>query len=85
MHPKQKEVYDILKKSDKEMTLEEIYKECDFGYYHNWKKHLGNIMSTAVKSGRVERVKRGVFKVKKQRDSRNSLKNTKLAAKEPYN
>lgn len=46
-------------------TLEEIYENVPFGYYHNWRKHLGAMMSRMVKSKKVRRVNRGVFAVYK--------------------
>ena len=49
-------------------TLEEIYENVPFGYYHNWRKHLGAMMSRMVKSKKVTRVKRGVFKALTKED-----------------
>lgn len=45
-------------------SLEEIYNNVSFSYYCNYKKHLGDVLSRMVKSNIVERVKKGVFKVK---------------------
>lgn len=42
-----------------------IYKNVSFGYYHNWEKHLGQLLSKMVKNGLVERVKPGVFRHKR--------------------
>jgi hypothetical protein len=47
----------------KTATLLQIYTHMDFGYYHNWKKHLGALMSRMVKNGTVVRVKKGEFKI----------------------
>lgn len=44
-------------------TLEEIYQNVSFGYYHNAHKHLGSVLSNMVKNGKIERIKKGVFKV----------------------
>lgn len=46
-------------------TLEEIYINVHFGYYANWQKHMGAILSRMVKSGKVERVKPGLFRIAK--------------------
>lgn len=45
--------------------LNDIYKNVSFGYYHNYKKHLGVLMARLVKNGRVERIKPGVYKINK--------------------
>jgi hypothetical protein len=43
-------------------TLDEIYANVSFSYYCNEKKHLGALLSRLVKSKKIERVKKGVFK-----------------------
>ena len=43
-------------------TIDEIYANVSFSYYCNYKKHLGALLSRLVKSGKIERVKNGVFK-----------------------
>lgn len=43
-------------------TLDDIYDNVSFYYYANHKKHLGAIMSRMVKSGKVERIKKGLFR-----------------------
>lgn len=43
-------------------TLDEIYANVSFYYYANEKKHLGEILSRMVKSGKIERVKKGIFR-----------------------
>lgn len=43
-------------------TIDEIYKNVSFGYYHNASKHLSTILSGMVKNGTIERVKPGTFK-----------------------
>ena len=43
-------------------SLKEIYSNTPIYYYCNELKHLGALMSRMVKSGKVSRVKRGVFK-----------------------
>jgi len=43
-------------------TIDEIYANVSFSYFCNANKHLGEILSRMVKSGKIERVKKGVFK-----------------------
>ena len=43
-------------------TLKDIYNNVKFGYYHNWNKHLGELLSRMVKRGFIERVKKGTFR-----------------------
>lgn len=43
-------------------TLDEIYANTSIWYYANEKKHLGEILSRMVKSGKIERVKKGIFR-----------------------
>jgi len=43
-------------------TIEEIYKNVTFSYYCNANKHLGEILSRMVKDGKIERVKKGLYK-----------------------
>lgn len=45
-------------------TLEEIYRNVSFTYYANHAKYMGEILSRMVKSGQIERVKKGVFRTK---------------------
>jgi DeoR/GlpR family transcriptional regulator of sugar metabolism len=59
---RQDKILQIVAKHDT-ASLETIYNECDWSYYHNWAKHLGAILSTMVKNGKLNRVKRGVFKL----------------------
>lgn len=58
---KQKEVLDFLSKVPN-ATLNDIYTNVSFGYYCNEMKHLGDMMSRLVNSGKVERIKKGTFK-----------------------
>jgi hypothetical protein len=60
--PHQREVLMYLSTVDT-ATLTNIYENVNFGYYCNWKKHLGDVMSSLVNNGRVVRVKKGVFKI----------------------
>ncbi len=47
-----------------ESTKADLYEHCA-GYYHqNGKFHFGNILSNMVDKGMIERVKKGVFKIK---------------------
>lgn len=43
-------------------TIDEIYANVPFSYYCNANKHLGTILSRMVKLGKIERVKKGVFR-----------------------
>ena len=45
-------------------TIADIVSNMPFGYFHNSNKYIGEIMSRMVKNGSVERVSRGVFKIK---------------------
>ena len=45
-------------------TLEEIYEAVEFSYYTKWRKYLGFVLQRSVKSGLIERVKRGVYKIR---------------------
>lgn len=46
-----------------EASTMEIYNNVPFGYYCNANKHMGNILSTMVDKGTIERVKPGVFRL----------------------
>lgn len=46
-------------------TLEEVYDNVSFGYFYNWRKHLGVLIARLIKAGKVERIKPGVFKIKR--------------------
>lgn len=52
--------------SVKEANISEIYKNVSFNYYCNANKHLGAVLSNLVKTRKIERVKNGVFKIKKK-------------------
>ena len=43
-------------------TIDEIYANVSFSYYCNANKHLGEILSRMVKSGKIERIKKGLFR-----------------------
>lgn len=58
---KQKEILKYLATVEK-ATLSEIYDAVPFGYYCNGHKHLGDMLARMVKSRKIERVKKGVFK-----------------------
>lgn len=58
---KQKEILKYLSTVEK-ATLTEIYKAVPFGYYYNGHKHLGDMLARMVKSRKIERIKKGVFK-----------------------
>lgn len=63
---KQKEIAEYLKCVES-ATIDEIYKNVSFSYYYNANKYVGEILSRMIKSGHVERVKKGVFKLVKER------------------
>lgn len=58
---KQDEVSRYLK-TVPQATIEEIYCNVTFVYYCNEKKHLGTLLSRMVKSGKIERVRKGVYR-----------------------
>lgn len=60
---KQQEIQKYLM-SVESATLQEIYDNVSFGYFRNHAKHLGEILSRMVKSGQIERAKKGVFRTK---------------------
>jgi len=43
-------------------TIDEIYANVSFCYYCNANKHLGAVLSRMVKAGKIQRVKKGVFR-----------------------
>lgn len=45
-------------------TKKEIYRNVNFGYYHNWEKHLGDTLSRMVNRGLIFREKKGVYRIK---------------------
>ncbi len=47
-----------------EATLENIYQNVSFSYYCNWKKHLGAMLARMLKKGKIERIKKGVYRIK---------------------
>jgi hypothetical protein len=59
---KQKQVIQYLIENG-ESKKQDIYKAMQFGYYHNWEKHFGELLSRMVKNGMVERVSIGVYRV----------------------
>lgn len=50
-------------RSHESATLEELYANSRYSYYCNWQSNFGKVMSALVKSGLVERIKPGVFKL----------------------
>lgn len=57
-HPQ--EIIEYLKTVDT-AKKKDIYDNVKFSYYHNWEKHLGDVLSRMVKSGKIIRVKTGVY------------------------
>jgi len=62
--PKMKEILRLFHK-DQELTKAVIVQNCGLEYYHNAEKYIGETLSRMVKSGLLERVKPGVFKLGK--------------------
>ena len=50
-----------------EATIEQIYRNVPWSYYCNQNKHMGAMLATMVRRGLIERVKKGVFRIKKTR------------------
>lgn len=63
---KQRQVLNYLQTVEK-ASLEDIYSNVNFGYYHNWAKHLGVLLKRMIDNGTIERVGRGVYKFKRER------------------
>jgi len=45
-------------------SIKQIYDHVPFGYYNNWKKHLGALLGRMVKTNLIERESRGFYKYK---------------------
>lgn len=45
-----------------EANKDNIYINVSFGYYHNWQKHLGDVLTRMVKAGLIDRARRGIYK-----------------------
>lgn len=45
-------------------TKSEIYANVNFGYYNNWQKHFGSVLSRMVKRQLIFREKKGVYRIK---------------------
>jgi len=63
MTSKQKEVLRFLG-TVSEASLDQIYANVSFSYYANSSKHLGTLMKRLIDLNKVERVKKGIFKIK---------------------
>lgn len=50
-------------KEVKQATLQEIIDNTGFYYYCNAKKHYGSIMKNLINSGKVRRIRNGVFTI----------------------
>lgn len=72
MSNKQSQVLAFLRKVDS-ANKSEIYENVDFGYYLNWQKHLGELLSRMVKRGLIERVEKGVYRIKDKPKSKFDL------------
>lgn len=49
-----------------EANKQAIYDNVEFGYYHNWEKHLGDVLARMVKNNKIERVKKGIYQIRTQ-------------------
>jgi len=62
---KQQKIINFINKSqDKQITKKQAIELVD-DYYYNASKYVGEILSNMVKSGTLERIKNGVFKIGK--------------------
>lgn len=59
----QKTIIEIAQKNGGFVTKKQAVEELDCHYFHNGAFHIGNSLSAMVKSGILERVKRGEFKL----------------------
>lgn len=64
MTARQQEILDYLKTVGQANT-HEIYKNVSWEYYHNYPFYIGQFMTNLIKKGLVERIKPGVFRIKK--------------------
>jgi predicted transcriptional regulator of viral defense system len=62
-------------------TIDEIYANVSFSYYCNANKHLGEILSRMVKDGKIERVKKGLFRYINASEYANNFKKSKCQKK----
>jgi hypothetical protein len=60
---RQNEVFNYLKTVES-ATLKEIYANVTFSYYRNENKHLGVLLKRMIDNHKIERVKKGVFKIR---------------------
>jgi hypothetical protein len=58
---KQTEILRLLK-GKKEASFQFIVDNAPFGYYRNAKHYIGQILTTMVRNGKIERVRRGFYK-----------------------
>jgi len=62
MTPKQIEVIEYLR-TVKCATVSNIYNNVSFGYYCNQSANMGKLLARMVKTGMIERLRPGVFKL----------------------
>lgn len=41
----------------------DIYSAMEFGYYHNWEKHFGELLKRMVNSGKIKHVSTGIYDI----------------------
>lgn len=59
---KQNEILKVIYGKDS-MTKKEIVKAVPFSYWNNTEKYIGEILTRMVRSGKLERIGRGIYKV----------------------
>jgi predicted transcriptional regulator of viral defense system len=65
MTAQQREILDYLKTKE-QATIHEIYDNVSWTYYNNYAHYIGELMSNLVRKGLVERIKPGIFRIKKK-------------------
>jgi len=63
---KQQEIIKIVSQLET-ATTEKIFDLISWKHYHYRKTHLGKILSSMVKNGKIQRIKKGVFVVGKSK------------------
>ena len=64
---KQKAILDFAFKNDSKITKQQAVDLIGSCYYHNAKKHVGDVLSRMVNSQLLKRVKNGEFEINTQR------------------
>jgi predicted transcriptional regulator of viral defense system len=56
-----KAIIELAKENNNTITKKQVVEKLGHTYHYNGDKHLGAILSTMVKNGILERVKKGIF------------------------